>query len=67
MTRRAISGRLYLTERGAERVVAFDIAPKPADAADDPRIVWMQGAVRYAGHRVETWMRLVPALVSKPI
>lgn len=32
-----------LIERGAERVVAFDIAPKPADAGDDPRIVWMQG------------------------
>jgi len=32
-----------LVERGAERVVAFDIAPKPADAGDDPRIVWMQG------------------------
>ena len=32
-----------LVERGAERVVAFDIAPKPEDAGDDPRIVWMQG------------------------
>ena len=32
-----------LVERGAERVVAFDIAPKPADASDDPRVVWMQG------------------------
>ena len=32
-----------LVERGAERVVAFDIAPKPADAGDDQRIVWMQG------------------------
>ena len=32
-----------LVERGAERVVAFDIAPKPADAGDDGRIVWMQG------------------------
>lgn len=32
-----------LVERGAERVVAFDIAPKPADAPDDPRVVWMQG------------------------
>ena len=32
-----------LVERGAERVVAFDIAPKPEDATDDPRIVWFQG------------------------
>jgi nucleoside-diphosphate-sugar epimerase len=32
-----------LVERGAERVVAFDIAPRPADAPDDDRIVWMQG------------------------
>ena len=32
-----------LVERGAEHVVAFDIAPKPADAGDDPRITWMQG------------------------
>jgi len=32
-----------LVERGATRVVAFDIAPKPEDAGDDPRIVWMQG------------------------
>jgi len=32
-----------LVERGAERVVSFDIAPKPKDALDDPRIVYMQG------------------------
>jgi len=32
-----------LVERGAERVVAFDIAPKPEDATDDSRIVWFQG------------------------
>ena len=32
-----------LVERGAERVVAFDIAPRPADAPDDDRVVWMQG------------------------
>ena len=33
-----------LVERGAEKVVAFDISPKPIDA--DPRekrIVWMRG------------------------
>ena len=32
-----------LVERGAERVVAFDVAPKPDDAGDDPRIVWFRG------------------------
>lgn len=32
-----------LVERGAQRVVSFDIAPKPADALDDPRVVYQQG------------------------
>ena len=32
-----------LVERGAERVVAFDVAPRPSDAEDDDRIVWFQG------------------------
>ena len=32
-----------LVERGAQRVVSFDISPKPADALDDPRIVYTQG------------------------
>ena len=32
-----------LVERGAQRVVSFDISPKPADALDDPRIVYIQG------------------------
>jgi nucleoside-diphosphate-sugar epimerase len=32
-----------LIERGAGRVVSFDIAPKPQDASKDPRIVYIQG------------------------
>ena len=32
-----------LVERGAKRVVSFDIAPKPKDALDDARIVYQQG------------------------
>ena len=32
-----------LVERGAERVVAFDVAPRPADAKDDSRIIWQRG------------------------
>jgi len=32
-----------LVERGAERVVSFDRAPRPADALDDPRIEYVQG------------------------
>ena len=44
-----------LVERGAEKVVAFDISPKPSDVVDDDdndakkdskRIVWMQGDLR---------------------
>jgi nucleoside-diphosphate-sugar epimerase len=32
-----------LIERGAERVVSFDIAPKPKVALDDPRVAYVQG------------------------
>jgi nucleoside-diphosphate-sugar epimerase len=32
-----------LVERGATRVVSFDIAPKPRDALEDARIVYQQG------------------------
>lgn len=32
-----------LVDRGAAHVVAFDIAPKPEDAGEDPRITWMRG------------------------
>lgn len=34
-----------LVERGAKRVVAFDIAPKPADAWDRQEIVYVQGDI----------------------
>jgi nucleoside-diphosphate-sugar epimerase len=32
-----------LIQRGAQRVVSFDISPKPKDASNDPRIVYVQG------------------------
>ncbi|KAK3267914.1 hypothetical protein CYMTET_23556 [Cymbomonas tetramitiformis] len=32
-----------LVERGAKRVVSFDISPKPKDAVDDDRIEYVQG------------------------
>ena len=32
-----------LVERGAKRVVSFDIAPKPIDAWDKPEIVYIKG------------------------
>jgi len=32
-----------LIERGAERVVSFDISPAPKDALDDPRVEYVQG------------------------
>jgi nucleoside-diphosphate-sugar epimerase len=32
-----------LVERGAARVVSFDIAPKPRDALEDARVVYQQG------------------------
>lgn len=35
-----------LVERGAKRVVSFDILPKAAAAWEDPRIVYMQGDLR---------------------
>lgn len=38
-----------LVERGAQRVVSFDIAPKPADALNDPRIVYQQGDLTKPG------------------
>lgn len=34
-----------LVERGARRVVSFDIAPKPADALDDERVVYQRGSL----------------------
>ncbi len=34
-----------LVQRGAERVVAFDIVPKPKDAWDHPAIVWTVGDI----------------------
>jgi len=35
-----------LVERGAERVFAFDIAPPPKGALQDPRISYLQGDIR---------------------
>ena len=32
-----------LVERGAERVISFDIAPKPSKSMDSPKIEWVQG------------------------
>lgn len=32
-----------LVERGAKRVVSFDISPKPVNASNDPRIEYVQG------------------------
>ena len=32
-----------LVERGAQRVVSFDIAPTPRDALQDARVVYQQG------------------------
>lgn len=32
-----------LVERGAKRVVSFDISPKPKDGLADPRVVYQQG------------------------
>jgi nucleoside-diphosphate-sugar epimerase len=34
-----------LLERGAARVVSFDIAPTPKDALQDSRIVYQQGDI----------------------
>lgn len=34
-----------LVERGAQRVVSFDVAPKPRDALADPRVVYQQGTL----------------------
>jgi len=34
-----------LIERGAEKVVAFDVAPPASDAVDDPRITYVQGDI----------------------
>lgn len=34
-----------LVQRGADRVVSFDIVPKPASAWDDPRIEWIVGDI----------------------
>ena len=34
-----------LIERGAARVVSFDVVPKPKDALNDARIVYQQGDV----------------------
>lgn len=35
-----------LVERGAKRVVSFDILPQPPDAWQDPRIIYVQGDLR---------------------
>lgn len=35
-----------LVERGAKRVVSFDVAPKPADGWDHPAIEYVQGDLR---------------------
>eukprot|EP01065_Artemidia_motanka_P035704 TRINITY_DN43598_c0_g1_i1.p1 TRINITY_DN43598_c0_g1~~TRINITY_DN43598_c0_g1_i1.p1 ORF type:complete len:394 (+),score=109.99 TRINITY_DN43598_c0_g1_i1:98-1183(+) len=32
-----------LLERGAKRVVGFDISPRPVDLPDDGRVVWVKG------------------------
>ena len=32
-----------LVERGAKRVVSFDVAPTPRDALQDARVVYQQG------------------------
>jgi nucleoside-diphosphate-sugar epimerase len=34
-----------LLERGAARVVSFDVVPKPKDAMNDDRIVYQQGDI----------------------
>ena len=34
-----------LVERGARRVISFDVVPKPADAWDDPRIQYVVGDI----------------------
>lgn len=34
-----------LVERGAQRVVSFDVAPKPRDALTDSRVVYQQGTL----------------------
>jgi nucleoside-diphosphate-sugar epimerase len=35
-----------LVERGAQRVVAMDILPKPRDAIDDARVEYVHGDIR---------------------
>jgi len=37
-----------LVERGAERVVAFDLKPRPADALDHPAVHYVQGDISNA-------------------
>ena len=39
-----------LVERGAERVISFDIVPRPADAWSHPAIEWVVGDVCDAAH-----------------
>jgi nucleoside-diphosphate-sugar epimerase len=34
-----------LVERGCQRVISFDIAPKPKDASSDPKITYIQGDI----------------------
>lgn len=40
---------MQLCERGAKRVVSFDISPAPANASPDKRIEYMQGDLTKAG------------------
>lgn len=39
-----------LVERGAERVISYDIVPRPADAWDHPAIEWVVGDVCDTAH-----------------
>lgn len=41
-----------LAEKGAARVVSFDIAPKPADAMEHPAIEYQQVCTTFAGVEV---------------
>lgn len=46
-----------LAEKGAARVVSFDIAPKPADAMEHPAIEYQQVCTPCAGSGGGSWPR----------
>lgn len=39
-----------LVHRGAEKVISFDIVPKPPDAWEHPNITWVEEALFYPSH-----------------